>query len=434
MSSNAQTQLNTLTSTFSNYLTTTSAASTYLSQSNATSTYAKILSPDLSGSPTAPTVGYSVNSNVIATTAFVQSVIAHFATTTLTAFAPLSYVASTYLAIADATSTYLTIANAASTYLTIANATSAYAPKSSPVLTNTSTDILTVSGNNYQSFPNGTWGTLIANNWGGSGESCFLNNYNNGYKFYSRNNNGTPNNYLRLMLIKILALQEIYMVELYMQVQPFKLQTICIVLHYIHLVVLATPYLTCPDPSLNHYVFMDNNGIYTTGCNSVITGGSMNFTSGAVLKLNGTDITTMLGASLSAANTWSSSNTFNGIVNLAGSATINNVAVQYCTVGVYMIDNALHWYPLLTSFSNPSVSSVGSTFTSNGLSIYYTTCDNTGHDVMGSNSGAIVPDDADFAYYILPNFGVIAYFNTGYGGSVNLNVFNNSSTPQMSKL
>jgi hypothetical protein len=61
----------------SSYLTVSAASSTYLTQSTASSTYAPLSSPALTGSPTAPTVsGSTDNSTKIATTAFVQAVVA----------------------------------------------------------------------------------------------------------------------------------------------------------------------------------------------------------------------------------------------------------------------------------------------------------------------------------------------------------------------
>lgn len=66
----------TVSTASSTYLSQSSASSTYLSQSSASSTYAPLASPALSGTPTAPTAASNTNSTQIATTAFVQTVVA----------------------------------------------------------------------------------------------------------------------------------------------------------------------------------------------------------------------------------------------------------------------------------------------------------------------------------------------------------------------
>jgi len=80
--STIQTQLNNLSNSFYNYLTTSNASSTYatisslssyLTTSTAASTYAPKASPALTGTPTAPTPTTTDNSTTIATTAYVQS-------------------------------------------------------------------------------------------------------------------------------------------------------------------------------------------------------------------------------------------------------------------------------------------------------------------------------------------------------------------------
>jgi hypothetical protein len=61
----------------SGFLSTSTASSTYLTQSSAASTYAPLASPTFTGAPTAPPVSGSTDSSTkLATTAFVQAVVA----------------------------------------------------------------------------------------------------------------------------------------------------------------------------------------------------------------------------------------------------------------------------------------------------------------------------------------------------------------------
>ena len=85
--STIQTQLNNLSSSLSNYLTTSNASSTYATISSLSSylpleianlTYATKTSPALTGTPTSPTPTTSDNSTNIATTAYVQSNLSNF--------------------------------------------------------------------------------------------------------------------------------------------------------------------------------------------------------------------------------------------------------------------------------------------------------------------------------------------------------------------
>lgn len=133
-----------------------------------------LASPNLTGTPTAPTAALNTNTTQIATTEFVKSAIdslvnlapntldtlselaaalnndANYATTITNALATklnISTAASTYLTQSNAASTYLTITNASGTYLTQANASltylsqsnasSIYAPIASPTFTGT---------------------------------------------------------------------------------------------------------------------------------------------------------------------------------------------------------------------------------------------------------------------------------------------------------
>jgi hypothetical protein len=92
----------------------------YLTTSNAASTYAPLVSPALSGTPTATTANVADNSTRIATTNYADR------SADAAALVVNTYVANTYLTTATASSTYLPSSTAANTYLAIANASNTY--------------------------------------------------------------------------------------------------------------------------------------------------------------------------------------------------------------------------------------------------------------------------------------------------------------------
>ena len=88
-----------------------------------------------------------------------------------------------------------------------------------------------------------------------------------------------------------------------------------------------------------------------------------------------------------------------------------------------MIDNATNWRPIPISCSDPTQTVSGNTNYTVGNFTY-------SYGDTGSNTGySYLPNDADCAYYILPNYGLIIYANSNYSGTIQLNVLNTNIRP-----
>ena len=131
--------------------------------------------------------------------------------------------------------------------------------------------------------------------------------------------------------------------------------------------------------------------------------------------------------------TSTSANILNGTTILGAYTIINGIDFYRNPVGVWMIDNSTNWRPIPIGVDNAyQIVSGSTTYQTGGITYTYRDANNLNYLVLGSNTGYnYLPANADCAYFVLPNFGLIVYSQINYQGTKLLNVLNTSLTPQI---
>ena len=103
-------------------------------------------------------------------------------------------------------------------------------------------------------------------------------------------------------------------------------------------------------------------------------------------------------------------------------AQINGLKVSITACGVFMIDTSNNYWPLPMSFTNTTISSYS------GPNNIISGNDGTSSSIVygSSSSISVLPNDSDRAYIICPYYGLKVYGDGNYSGSVTLDIWNQS--------
>ena len=306
---------------------------------------------------------------------------------------------------------------------------------------------LSITGNS-QSVPSQNYGLVVSNNYSlGLEGTDFINtgyNSSNGlsvpsFTFYQKTGSSTMN-----ALVSILGTGELVCNQLAVgkSSASYPLDVVGITNtstdYYINGSSIGNTYLTQANAASTYLTQANANTTYLTQANATstyLTQANANTT--YLTQANATSTYAPINNPSFTGNTTigtsTSTNNYNGTNQLSPYTYLNGLALYQQNIGVWMIDNSINWRPIPISCNNPSQTVSGSLnyYTANSVYATYPDALHLNNPVFSSNSGYnYLPDNADCAYYILPNYGLIVYSDPNYSGTIQLNVLNTSPTAQ----